>query len=127
MVKPEYDQQVNKINHQINTIHAEILAARTHPEEWYPLFLKASGTVWHEISRLLMELLKIGHPAFDLKSIAELQEVTAQIERQHAAVHHTITELVPVDPSDFGFASSVSRILILRNNDSFTKFSAFSI
>jgi cyclic beta-1,2-glucan synthetase len=98
MVKPEFDRQVNKINYQIDTIHAEILAARTHPEEWYPLFLKASGAVWHEISRLLMELLKIGHPAFTLKSIAELQEVTAQIERQHAAVQHTITELVPWIP-----------------------------
>lgn len=96
--KPEYDRQIKNINQQINSIHAEILAAQTQPEDWYPLFLKVSGSVWQEISRLLMKLLEGGHATFDLKDMGKLQEVTAQIERQHLAVQHTITELVPWIP-----------------------------
>ena len=96
--KAEFTQQVEAINTRINEMHAEILAARTQPQHWYPLFLKAIGPFWHYLSNHLMELVEVGRSAFDLKTLEKLQEVTGQVERHHNAVLRTIDELVPWIP-----------------------------
>ena len=98
MRKAEFDQQVEEINRRIAAIHAEILAVRSQPERWYPLFLKVSGPFWQDLSRRLMELVEVGRSAFDLETLGKLQEVAAQVERHHIAVQRTITELVPWIP-----------------------------
>jgi cyclic beta-1,2-glucan synthetase len=94
----EFDQQVEEINQRIASIRSEILAAQSQPDRWYPLFLKASGPFWQDLSHRLMELIEVGCSAFDLESLGKLQEVTAQVERHHQAVQRTITELVPWIP-----------------------------
>ncbi len=53
MRKPEFDQQVEEINQRISSLRAEILAVRTQPERWYPLYLKVSGPFWQDISHRL--------------------------------------------------------------------------
>ncbi len=98
MRKAEFTQQVGEINQQIAAIHAEILAVQSQPARWYPLYLKVSGLFWQDLSRRLMELVKVGRSAFNLEALAKLQEVAAQVERHHIAVHRTITELVPWIP-----------------------------
>ena len=98
MRKAEFDQQVEEINQRIAAIHAEILAVRTQPERWYPLYLKVSGPFWQDLSQRLMELVVVGRSAFDLETLGKLQEVAAQTERHHLAVQRTITELVPWIP-----------------------------
>ena len=98
MRKAEFDMQVEGINKQITAMHAEILAVRSQPERWYPLYLKASGPFWQDLSRRLMELVMVGRSAFDLATLGKLQEVAAQTERHHLAVQRTITELVPWIP-----------------------------
>jgi cyclic beta-1,2-glucan synthetase len=98
MRKAEFAHQVEEINRRIAAIHAEILVVRSQPDRWYPLYLKASGPFWQDLSRRLMELVEVGHSAFDLKTLGKLQEVAAQVERHHNAVHRTITELVPWIP-----------------------------
>ncbi|RPI24945.1 MAG: cellobiose phosphorylase, partial [Chloroflexota bacterium] len=98
MRKPEFDQQVEEINQRISALHADILAARSHRESWYPLYLKASGPIWQDLSHRLMELVAVGRSAFDLQSLGKLQEVSAQTERHHLAVQRTIMELVPWIP-----------------------------
>jgi cyclic beta-1,2-glucan synthetase len=94
----EFDPQIEEINQRITVVHAEILAARSHPELWYPLYLKVSGPFWQDLSHRLMELVKVGSSAFDLATLGKLQEVAAQTERHHLAVQRTITELVPWIP-----------------------------
>ncbi|HMN59380.1 MAG TPA: glucoamylase family protein [Anaerolinea sp.] len=98
MRKPEFDQQVEEINRRIGALRAEILAARTQPDRWYPLYLKATGPFWHDISHHLMRLVEVGRSAFDLQALGKLQEVSAQLERHHTAVQWTITELEPWIP-----------------------------
>ena len=98
MRKPEFDQQVEGINQRIKEIHAEILAVRMKPERWFPLYVKASGPFWQDLSRRLMELVKVGRSAFNLATLGKLQEVAAQTERHHLAVQRTILELVPWIP-----------------------------
>jgi len=98
MRKAEFDQQVEEINRQIAAIHAEILAVQSQPDQWYPLYLKASGSFWHDLSRGLMELVEVGRSAFDLESLEKLQEVAAQVDHHHTAVKRTISELVPWIP-----------------------------
>jgi cyclic beta-1,2-glucan synthetase len=98
MRKAEFAQQVGEINQQIAAIHTEILAVQSQPSRWYPLYLKASGPFWQDLSRRLMELLKVGRSAFNLETLGKLQEVASQVERHHIAVHRTITELVPWIP-----------------------------
>ncbi len=98
MRKAKFDQQVEEINLRISAIHAEILAARDQQDLWYPLFLKVSGPFWQDLSRRLMELVEVGRSAFDLETLRKLQEVAAQVERHHVAVHRTISELVPWIP-----------------------------
>ncbi len=98
MHKAEFATQVEEINQRISTIHAEILAVRSQPERWYPLFLKVKEQFWHDLSSRLMELVEVGSSAFDLETLGKLQEVAAQVERHHSAVQRTITELVPWIP-----------------------------
>lgn len=98
MRKAEFDQQVEEINQRIMAIRAEILAVRLKPELWFPLYLKASGPFWKDLSHRLMELVKVGSSAFNLATLGKLQEVAAQTERHHLAVQRTITELVPWIP-----------------------------
>ena len=98
MRKAEFDQQVEEINLLIMAIHNEILAGRTQPQKWYPLYLKVSGPFWKDLSRRLMELVMVGRSAFDLETLGKLQEVAAQTERHHLAVQRTISELVPWIP-----------------------------
>ncbi len=94
MRKPEFDQQVEKINQQIFAIRADILAVQWLPDQWHALFLKISGPSWKELSNRLMELVMVGSSAFDLQTLSKLQEVASQVERHHTAVERTITELV---------------------------------
>ena len=94
----EFDPQVEEINRRIIAIRAEILAVRSQPERWYPLFLKVSGPFWQDVSHLLMELVNVGRSAFDLETLEKLQEVASQVERHHVAVKRTIAELVPWIP-----------------------------
>ncbi|MDP3449900.1 MAG: glucoamylase family protein, partial [Anaerolineaceae bacterium] len=96
--KVEFDQQVTEINQLINKLHSDILNVHTHREQWYRLFVHASGPFWKEISNRLMELVKVGRSAFSLGTLEKLQEVAAQVERHHTAVRRTITELVPWVP-----------------------------
>jgi cyclic beta-1,2-glucan synthetase len=98
MRKAEFALQVEEINRRITAINAEILAVRSQPDRWYPLYLKASGPFWQDLSRRLMELVVVGRSAFDLETLGKLQEVAAQVERHHTAVQRTITELVPWIP-----------------------------
>jgi cyclic beta-1,2-glucan synthetase len=95
MRKVEFDQQVNEINSSINKLHADILSVRTQPDQWLPLFERASGPFWQDISARLMGLVKVGRSAFSLSSLEKLQEVAAQVDRHHTAVRRTISELVP--------------------------------
>ncbi len=98
MRKPEFDQQVEEINRRIMAIRVEILAVRSQPDRWYALYLKASGPFWQDLSHRLMKLVEVGRSAFDLQTLGKLQEVAAQVERHHTAVHWTITELEPWIP-----------------------------
>ncbi len=98
MRKPEFNQQVGEINHRIAAIHAEILAEKEQPHRWYHLYQKASGLFWQDLSRRLIELVEVGRSAFNLETLGKLQEVAAQVERLHAAVHRTISELLPWIP-----------------------------
>lgn len=98
MRKPEFNQQVEEVNSRITKLHSEILSVRTHPEQWYSLFLHASGPFWKDLSARLMGLVKVGRSAFTLKTLEKLQEVTAQVERHHSAIQRTINELVPWIP-----------------------------
>ncbi|MDR3576035.1 MAG: glucoamylase family protein [Anaerolineaceae bacterium] len=98
MRKAEFDQQVEEINLRIAAIHAEILTVRFQPECWYPLYMKASGPFWQDVSSRLMNLVEVGRSAFDLKTLGKLQEVAGQVERHHNAVQRTIGELVPWIP-----------------------------
>ena len=96
--KVEFDQQVTEINQLINKLHSDILNVHTHREQWYRLFVHASGPFWKDISNRLMGLVKVGRSAFSLSTLEKLQEVAAQVERHHTAVRRTITELVPWVP-----------------------------
>jgi cyclic beta-1,2-glucan synthetase len=98
MQKSEFIRQVEEINQHISAIHNEILSVRAHPELWYALYLKTSGPFWTDLSLRLMALVEVGRSAFDLETLRKLQEVVAQVERHHAAVQRTITELVPWIP-----------------------------
>ena len=98
MRKAEFIKQVGEINLLIDAIHSEILAIRFLPTLWYSLYLKVSRSFWEDLSRHLMELVEVGHSAFDLDALRKLQEVAAQVERHHLAVQRTILELVPWIP-----------------------------
>jgi cyclic beta-1,2-glucan synthetase len=98
MCKAEFTQQVEEINQRIESIHHDIVAVRSHPDNWYPLYLRASGPFWGDLSRRLMELVEVGRSAFDLETLKKLQEVAAQVDRHHGAVQRTITELTPWIP-----------------------------
>ncbi len=98
MRKPEYDPQVEEINHLIAAIRTEILEVEMRTDQWYALFLKVSGPFWQDLSRKLIMLVEVGRSAFDLKALGKLQEVVAQTERHHLAVRRTIDELVPWIP-----------------------------
>ena len=56
-----------------------------------------SDREWASFGRIspagLMELVKVGHSAFDLKALQKLQEVAAQVERHHLAIQRTLNEL----------------------------------
>lgn len=95
MRKPEFDRQVEQINQRITAIRNEIIAVRTQPDRWYPLYLKVSGPFWQDLYHRLMELVEVGRSAFDLKTLGKLQEVAAQTERHHIAVQRTMDELIP--------------------------------
>ncbi len=96
--KTEFAQQLKEIRQQIAAVRAEILAARLHPEQWYPLYLRASGPFWQDISQRLLELVEVGHSAFNLETLRKLQEVAGQVERHHLAVGRAIGELAPWIP-----------------------------
>jgi cyclic beta-1,2-glucan synthetase len=98
MRKPEFDQQVEEINLRILAIRTEIMSVQFQPERWYPLYIKVNGPFWQDLSNRLMDLVVVGHSAFDLETLGKLQEVSAQIERHHLAVQRTISELVPWIP-----------------------------
>jgi cyclic beta-1,2-glucan synthetase len=98
MRKAEFDRQVEEINRRIGEMHAEILAVRSDPTQWYTLFQIAQGQFWQEISGHLFEMVKVGRSAFDLEALRKLQEVAAQVERHHQAIQRTLTELVPWIP-----------------------------
>ena len=94
MCKEDLFQNVEKINHRIDEICIEIIAARNKPEKWYSLYLELSGPFWKDLSTRLLNLVEEGRSTFDLRSLEMLQEVTAQVEQHHNAVHRTINELV---------------------------------
>ena len=73
----------------------KILAVRTEPNRWYALFQTVNGLFWPDLSKRLIELIKVGSAAFDLEALRKLQEVAAQVERHHLAIQRTLTELVP--------------------------------
>ncbi len=98
MRKSEFAEQVEDINRRIAAIHAEILALRSQPDRWYPLYIWISGPFWQDLSLRLMKLVEVGRSAFDLETLGKLQAVTGQIERHQTAVQRTITELVPWIP-----------------------------
>jgi cyclic beta-1,2-glucan synthetase len=98
MRKAEFSIQVEEINLNITKLRTEILSVRIHPELWYPLFLRASGPFWHDLSLRLMDLVKVGSSAFNLMTLEKLQEVAAQVERHHSAIQRTLLELVPWIP-----------------------------
>ncbi len=90
MRKAEFDLQVEEINRRILKMHDKILATRTNPSEWYALFQTVNGQFWQDLSSRLMELVKVGHSAFDFKALQKLQEVAAQVERHHLAIQRTL-------------------------------------
>ena len=96
--KSEYNQQIEDINQLIANLSMEILAVRHQPDLWYPLFLKTSEAFWQDLSKRLIELVMVGRSALDIESLEKLQEVSAQVERLHGAVRHTIMELLPWIP-----------------------------
>ena len=95
MRKAEFSLQVEEINRRILKMHDKILATRTNPSEWFALFQAVNGQFWQDLSSRLMELVKVGHSAFDFKALQKLQEVAAQVERHHLAIQRTLNELVP--------------------------------
>ncbi|MHB8136522.1 MAG: glucoamylase family protein, partial [Anaerolineaceae bacterium] len=98
MRKVEFEQQVEEINLSMKKLHEEIINVHTHRDQWFRLFERASGPFWLDISKKLIELVKVGRSAFSLSTLEKLQEVAAQVERHHTAVRRTITELVPWVP-----------------------------
>ena len=92
---PEFDQKVGEMTREIETFQAEILSARMQPDRWYPLYQKARGLFWLDLSHRLMELVEVGRSAFDLQALGKLQEVSAQVDRHHSAIEWTATELEP--------------------------------
>src|SRR4030042_6774632 len=95
MSKTEFDRQVEEINRQIAEMKDKILTVRTKPNRWYALFQTINGLFWPDVSKLLVELIKVGSLAFDLEALRKLQEVAAQVERHHQGIERTLTELVP--------------------------------
>ena len=95
MRKAEFAHEIEEINRRITAIHIEILAVRSEAEQWFALYQRVSGPFWQDLYHRLMELVRVGRPAFDLETLRKLQEVAAQVERHHLAVQRTLTELVP--------------------------------
>jgi cyclic beta-1,2-glucan synthetase len=95
MRKAEFDHQVEEINHRITEMKDKILTVRTDPSRWYALFQTVNGLFWPDLSKRLIELIKVGRLAFDLEALRKLQEVAAQVERHHQGIQRTLTELVP--------------------------------
>ncbi|MHC1783819.1 MAG: glucoamylase family protein [Anaerolineaceae bacterium] len=95
MQKPEFNQQVEKINNRIGEMRTSIMAVKTQPGQWFRLFQTAKGEFWQTLSGLLTEMVRVGRSAFDLEALRKLQEVSEQVERHHLAIERTITDLVP--------------------------------
>ena len=96
--KKDFDRQIKEIDALIKGISNEILASRSHPENWYPLFLKVKGSFWQDISNRLQQLITVGGSSFDLETLNKLQEFSRQIEQHNLAIERTITELLPWIP-----------------------------
>ncbi len=95
MRKAEFDHQVAELNRRITEMKDKILTVRTDPSRWYALFQTVNGLFWPDLSRRLIELIKVGRLAFDLVALRKLQDVAAQAERQHQGIQRTLAELVP--------------------------------
>jgi hypothetical protein len=89
--KKDFDRQIKEIDALIKGISNEILASRSHPENWYPLFLKVKGSFWQDISNRLQQLITVGGSSFDLETLNKLQEFSRQIEQHNLAIERTIT------------------------------------
>jgi cyclic beta-1,2-glucan glucanotransferase len=95
MRKAEFDPLVGEISRRITAMHDEILAVRVEPNRWFALFQTVNGQFWPDLSKRLIELVKVGRSAFDLEALRKLEEVAAQVERHHQAIQRTLAELVP--------------------------------
>jgi len=95
MRKPEFDRQVEEINHLITEVKDKILGVQTVPDRWYSIFQTVNGQFWPDLSKRLFELVKVGRSAFDLEALRKLEEVAAQVERHHQGIQRTLAELVP--------------------------------
>jgi cyclic beta-1,2-glucan synthetase len=93
--KTEFGHTVEDINHRISELREEILAVRTEPNRWYPLFQTVTEQFWPALTSRLFKMVKVGSSAFDLEALQKLQEVIGQVERHHQAIQRTFTELVP--------------------------------
>ncbi len=95
MGKGEVAGQVREITNRIGRMHDRILAVRTEPAQWYDLFQEAKGSFWIDVSQRLGELVSAGSSALTLDALRELEEVAAQVNRNHQAIQRTLDELVP--------------------------------
>ncbi len=95
---PAAPLQMQSIQEQVQTVAAQIAAAREHPEQWMTLMRAVSGPFWQELSGCLAELITTPVSGSRLDLLHNLQEIASQIERQHAAMQRTVNELVPWIP-----------------------------
>ncbi|HEX2981514.1 MAG TPA: hypothetical protein VHO48_14700, partial [Anaerolineaceae bacterium] len=95
---PDINTEVDELTRLIADMQEEVKSVQHQRSNWYPLFLKVSGSFWRTLSAQLIELVKNCQSALNLSTLSKLQETAAQTERQHLAVQHTITELVPWIP-----------------------------
>ncbi len=90
-------QQV-EIEEKIDGITQRIRAVKDTPRSWYALFQEISGPFWIGLAEDLGKLVSAGPIIFDLETLRSLQQIAAQIERQHLSVQRIIHELVPWIP-----------------------------
>ena len=97
--KAKDTEQIVEVVERIESMRQRILAAKERPGLWYDLFKEVTGPFWKAISACLLELVSQrqsgGGGNLDLATLRVLQQIAAQIERQHLAVQRTIAELVP--------------------------------
>jgi len=91
-------QQQVEIEEKIDGIAQRIRAAKDTPRAWYPLFQEISGPFWMGLADDLGRLVSAGATIFDLETLRSLQQIAAQIERQHLSIQRIIHELVPWIP-----------------------------